>query len=71
MDEPTDRQADEQAGTQAGEPVEESLVDSALEDTVLGLDHPPVTPAHHDEPAPEDADPSTPRSPRPPHGATS
>ncbi|HSU74876.1 MAG TPA: antitoxin [Terrabacter sp.] len=74
-DERTDHQADEQAGEQVGEqvgePVDESLVDSALEDTVLGLDHPPVTPAHHDEPAPEDADPSTPRSPRPPQGSTS
>ena len=52
-------------------PSEESLTDTALEDTVLGLDHPPVTPAHHDEPAPEDADPSTVRSPRPPHEAGS
>lgn len=52
-------------------PSEESLTDTALEDTVLGLDHPPVTPAHPDEPAPEDADPSTIRSPRPPHEAGS
>lgn len=61
------------AGPEGGveEPVDESLVDSALEDTVLGLDHPPVTMPHHDEPAPEDADPSTIRSPRPPHEGTS
>lgn len=61
-------------GAAAGDlpvPSEESLTDTALEDTVLGLDHPPVTPAHHDEPAPEDADPSTIRSPRPPHEAGS
>ncbi|WP_374971161.1 Rv0909 family putative TA system antitoxin [Terrabacter sp. BE26] len=77
-DAPTDALIDQPAGhhgvdqaEQAGEPVDESLVDSALEDTVLGLDHPPVTPAHHDEPTPEDADPSTTRSPRPPHGSTS
>jgi len=58
-------------GEKADEPVDESLVDTALEDTVLGLDHPPVTPPHHDEPAPEDADAATIRTARPPHGETS
>ena len=38
-------------------PMREALVDTTLEDTVLGLDHPPTAPAaHHDVPAPEDAD---------------
>lgn len=80
--EPTGQQTGEQTGQQTGEhvdavdgPVDESLVDTALEDTVLGLDHPPVTAPQHDEPAPEDADPATIRSPRPPsdppHDSTS
>lgn len=55
-------------------PMSEALIDTTLEDTVLGLDHPPTVPAgHHDVPAPEDAD-SVPRSPQgtqPPHDATS
>src|SRR4051812_5956450 len=37
-------------------PAQESLTETTLEDTVLGLDHPPVAPAHHDAPTPEDAD---------------
>jgi hypothetical protein len=52
-------------------PARESLTDTTLEDTVLGLDHPPTPPVGHpDAPAPEDAD-ATPRGPRPPHDATS
>ena len=70
-DKPADEKAEEPVEQPAGEPADESLVDTALEDTVLGLDHPPVTPPHHDEPAPEDADTATIRSTRPPHGETS
>lgn len=66
-----DEPVDEKAGTPVEEPVEqpgdESLVDTALEDTVLGLDHPPVTPPHPHVPTPEDADTATIRAPRPPH----
>lgn len=55
-------------------PMQEALADTTLEDTVLGLDHPPTAPAgHHDAPGPEDADP-TPRGPQatpPTHDATS
>jgi hypothetical protein len=51
-------------------PNREALTDTTLEDTVLGLDHPPTTPAGHpDAPAPEDAD-ATPRGPQSPHDAT-
>ena len=52
-------------------PARESLVDTTLEDTVLGLDHPPVAPVgHQDAPTPEDAD-AGPRGALPPHDATS
>ncbi|MEW1952151.1 Rv0909 family putative TA system antitoxin [Terrabacter sp. NPDC080008] len=72
---PIDEQHPEQHHEQQAEPlaehVDESLVDTALEDTVLGLDHPPVAAPHQDEPAPEDADRATDRSPRPPHESTS
>jgi len=71
VEEPVEEPVDEKADEKADEPVDESLVDTALEDTVLGLDHPPVTPPHHDEPAPEDADAATIRTARPPHGETS
>src|SRR6478609_4922105 len=52
-------------------PTREALDDTTLEDTVLGLDHPPTAPAAHPgAPAPEDAD-AAPHVPRPPHDATS
>src|SRR6478736_1915271 len=48
-------------------PMREALIDTTLEDTVLGLDHPPTAPAAHpDVPTPEDAD--TARLPNDPHG---
>ncbi|WP_222594121.1 antitoxin [Terrabacter aerolatus] len=53
-------------------PVQEALSDTTLEDTVLGLDHPPTAAgAHHDGPTPEDADaaPRVPEHPRDTHGA--
>lgn len=50
-------------------PMQESLTDTTLEDTVLGLDHPPAAPgAHHDAPTPEDAD-AAPRRTQAPHDA--
>ncbi|MFC7596177.1 antitoxin [Terrabacter sp. GCM10028922] len=59
-------------------PTQESLTDTTLEDTVLGLDHPPATPGtpgHGDAPQPEDADLATERgtdrAAQPPHEATS
>jgi hypothetical protein len=70
-------------GAAAGDvpaPTRESLVDTTLEDTVLGLDHPPTVPGHqgHDPqkgnvaPGPEQATPTTEgRHGQPPHDATS
>lgn len=60
-------------------PTQESLTDTTLEDTVLGLDHPPTTPDHGDVPQPEDADLATERgaergtdrAAQPPHDGTS
>src|SRR6476661_8596930 len=61
-------------------PTSEALIDTTLEDTVLGLDHPPTAPGghaghagHHDAPVPEDADaaPRSPQGTQPPHEATS
>jgi hypothetical protein len=64
-------------------PMREALIDTTLEDTVLGLDHPPTAPGghaghaghagHHDAPSPEDADaaPRSPQGTQPPHEATS
>ena len=57
-------------GAAAGDvpaPTRESLEDTTLEDTVLGLDHPPTVPGHHgqdplkghDAPGPEQATPTT------------
>ena len=61
-------------GAAAGDvpvPTREALEDTTLEDTVLGLDHPPApTAPHPDAPAPEDAD-AAPRGTQPPHDATS
>lgn len=52
-------------------PTQESLTDTTLEDTVLGLDHPPAASGHSDAPLPQDADSATDRAARPPHDATS
>lgn len=61
-------------GAAAGDvpvPTREALEDTTLEDTVLGLDHPPApTAPHQDAPTPEDAD-AAPRGTQPPHDATS
>ncbi len=57
-------------GAAAGDvpaPTREALEDTTLEDTVLGLDHPPTVPGHqghdprqgHDAPGPEHATPTT------------
>ena len=52
-------------------PTREALADTTLEDTVLGLDHPPTAPAGHPGRAgPEDADAAQ-RGAQPPHDATS
>ncbi len=45
-------------------PTREALDDTTLEDTVLGLDHPPTASAgHQDAPAPEDAEARTAQGP--------
>ncbi|GAB3873814.1 antitoxin [Terrabacter terrigena] len=70
-------------GAAAGDvpaPTRESLEDTTLEDTVLGLDHPPTVPGHqghdplqgHDAPGPEQATPTTEgRHGQPPHDPSS
>jgi hypothetical protein len=51
-------------------PTREALEDTTLEDTVLGLDHPPTaSTGHQDAPAPEDAG-AGPRGTQPPHDGT-
>ena len=51
-------------------PTREALDDTTLEDTVLGLDHLPTTPAgHQDAPTAEDAD-AGPRGTQPPRDGT-
>jgi hypothetical protein len=68
---PVEERAFDAAAGDVPVPTRESLTDTTLEDTVLGLDHPPTVRAGHpDAPVPEDAD-ATPGAPRPPHGATS
>ncbi|GAB2774523.1 hypothetical protein GCM10027039_39850 [Terrabacter koreensis] len=65
-----DTPVDSGFGAAAGDvpaPTRESLEDTTLEDTVLGLDHPPTVPGHHgqdplkghDAPGPEQATPTT------------
>jgi hypothetical protein len=68
---PVDDRAFDAAAGDVPVPPREALTDTTLEDTVLGLDHPPTSPATHpDAPAPEDAD-AAPRGPLPPHDGTS
>ena len=68
---PVDERAFDAAAGDVPVPPREALTDTTLEDTVLGLDHPPTVPAAHPgAPAPEDAD-AAPHVPRPPHDATS
>ena len=68
---PVDERGFDAAAGDEPVPTREALTDTTLEDTVLGLDHPPTAPAAHPgAPAPEDAD-AAPHVPRPPHDTTS
>jgi len=68
---PVDERGFDAAAGDVPVPTREALTDTTLEDTVLGLDHPPTAPAAHPgAPAPEDAD-AAPHVPRPPHDTTS
>jgi hypothetical protein len=68
---PVDERGFDAAAGDLPVPTREALVDTTLEDTVLGLDHPPTaSSAPSGAPAPEDAA-ATPHVPRPPHDATS